>query len=641
MTIILAAVAWLLTYLLHSTVLLVGAFALAGLGIVRSHAGRDTLWKVALVGGILTATAQTALRLQPPAGHVALAARPESPLIDVAGVRSVTPLLPTPAADQQSAASTFAQDVADTASLSSMEPIRSTRPFVSGLHISWPAILLNMWFIGALGFGARLVWMRRSLASGLKERRDLGDGPLADTLAELSRAAGVDSPRLSVSTELHGPIAFGREICVPERVLSRLSASEQRAVLAHELGHVVRRDPAWVMAAAVIESVLFVQPLNRLARRRLRAESEYLCDDWAAERTGGGVVLARCLAEVAGWVQGHAAPAPVAGMAGQCSELVTRVERLLDGSKRTRPMRWVLRAGAGLGAMILVACSVPGVAAEDLDAVSTAIVKDHDTGSDPSDVSSLPGEGWGAIRDDGRMIVLSAGYTVRLSGSGRVGFRQWGRALLVLPGYEIRVSGDVVNEDQDLCDKTGQIRIAEIGGTFGWDVEPIRRAGAPAFAYQHDYDAGRLGAEVRRALADAQAEIRSSISGDLSADIRAEIDEVAGAEIDAALNGEADAAIDTLVQLWVRDPDAVRRAARRIARTYDRDLRPQFESLGVQVGRELAPQLERLTSRMGRDLGPEFARLGAALGASILSDLSASPEEGAGSGDYSRKKPKH
>lgn len=632
MAVILVAVAWLLTYLLHSTVLLLGAFALAWLGIVRSHAGRDTLWKVALVGGIVTATAQTVLRLQPAAGHVALAARPESPLVDVASVRDVAPEVPAiPSIPRPPAATRFASSLAPPAvdAVPASVPVRTTRALFSGLHISWPAMLLNLWFVGAFAFGVRLLWMRISLARELRGRQPMVDGPLADSLAELCAGAGVPSPRLSVSDDLPGPIAFGREICLPERVLSRLTPAEQRAVLAHELGHVVRRDPAWLMATAIIQNVLFIQPLNRLARRRLRAESEYLCDDWAAERTGG-VVLARCLAEVAGWVQGHAAPAAVAGMAGHCSQLVSRVERLLDGSSGIRPTRWVLRVAAGAGVLALVAGSVPGVAAEDLDAVSE-VMATSDEDFDTKAVAWAPGEqGWGAVRDGGRMIVLAAGYTVRLSGHGRLGFQQYGRAFTVPDGYEIRIGGRVIDEDQDLCPQTATLFIIQTDGEGdgAWEIAPVRRSDA------RGYDDRTV-----TATASVSASASASSSPSESRFVLAHAD--ADAETDAALNGEADAAIDTLVQLWVRDPAAVRRAARRIARTYDRELRPQFESLGVQVGRELAPQLERLTNRVGRDLAPEFARLGAALGASILSDLAAGPDHGAGSGDYRTKtKPK-
>lgn len=651
MTLILAAVAWLLTYLLHSTVLMLGALALATLGIVRSHAARDTLWKVALIGGVVTATTQVALQVRPFAGHVALSSHPESAFVDVSGVRDVHPSLPSlPSLPSASESDRFAAAIAGPAA-----PARQVRSIVRDLHISWPAILLNFWFIGALGFGARLLWTRIALMRALRGRRELDDEhALTHMLDSLSRSAGVRAPRLTVSPRLSGPIAFGREICLPERVLTHLDAAGQRAVLAHELGHVVRRDPAWLMVALTIESLLYLQPLNRFVRRRLRAASEYLCDDWAAERTGG-IILARCLAEVAGWVKAEPAPAVAPGMAGHCSHLVSRVERLLEGNMTTRPTRWILRAGAGVLALGLVAWSVPGVAAEDLNDVAALSDADDVYAEAANSVAtwgkpatSWKGEAsdsgsWGVVRDEGRLIVFAPGYTARLSGHGRLGFRQWGRAIAIPDGYQIRVNGEPAEDDQVLCAES-RVRLVESGGDGVWELMPVRQGGAVAEHGEHGHDQAvftlnRSADEIARAALTISQNV--SVNADVqlrNAAVRVEQE----AARDQAYDGAADAAIDTLLQLWARDPEAVRRAARRIARTYDHELRPQFESLGVEVGRELAPQLQRLTDRVGRDLTPEFARLGAELGLSIVSALGESPESGAGSSDFrDKRRPKH
>jgi len=631
MSIILAAVAWLVTYLLHSTVLIVGALALSALGVVRSHAARDTLWKVALIGGVVTATAQLTLRLHPWAGFVTIASQPLSPFVDVAGVRE-TPPPPAPAPDPEYPAATRftgAMTGAPTAGEPAEPPTRTVVSFIRNLHVAWPAMLLQLWFVGALGFGARLVFTRVALSRQLRGRRVLRDGPLLDMLEELAAAAGVRPPTLSVSSVLSGPIAFGNEIVLPERVLTRLAPSEQRAVIAHELGHVVRRDPAWLMGALAIESMLHVQPLNRLMRRRLRAASEYLCDDWAAERAGG-MVLARSLAEVAGWVQQQPAPAVAAGMAGHCSQLVSRVERLLEDETPARPGRWAVRAVAGAIALGLVACSIPGVAAEDLDGTLAASedTADKDWGSAPAHLTAAAfGDTFGELTDDGQQIVLAANFSVKIRGHGRLGFRQWGRVIAVPDGYEVRLDGRTADADQELTTSQA-LRLVEVDGDGAWELIPVRQSGATSYA-----DAGR---EWRTDRRDSQRDIdraSAQLAQSAGALARASLSlaaqgvQAAGQELeraadtDAALDGQADAAIDTLVQLWVRDPDAVRRAARRIARTYDRDLRPQFESLGVEVGRQLAPQLQRLTDRVGRDLSPEFARLGAELGASIVGSL--------------------
>src|SRR5262245_16146957 len=66
-----AVLSWLLTYALHSTVLLVLARLITTRKI--SATSRDVIWKSALVGGIMTASVQQAFDLRP-SGSVALPA---------------------------------------------------------------------------------------------------------------------------------------------------------------------------------------------------------------------------------------------------------------------------------------------------------------------------------------------------------------------------------------------------------------------------------------------------------------------------------------------------------------------------------------------------------------------------------------
>ncbi len=81
-----AVLAWLLTYLIHSTALLLLAWALTRLRI-WSPAATDLFWKAALVGGLVSASTQLALELRP-AGSVSIARAAASP----ANSRSVSSL---------------------------------------------------------------------------------------------------------------------------------------------------------------------------------------------------------------------------------------------------------------------------------------------------------------------------------------------------------------------------------------------------------------------------------------------------------------------------------------------------------------------------------------------------------------------
>ena len=602
MTLMLLAVAWLLTYLVHSTILLTGAAVLCALKVIRSHEGRDVLWKVAVLGGLVSATAQLALPLMPRSGIVALRPIVESPVIEA---RAAGPLLAPAAAPAR-----VAEPAGDFASVALFDSPRRLGSF----HAGWPGVVLNFWLFGALACCLGLFWARADLRRRLAGRRDIAGGPLSDTLAELRSAAGVSRPvRLTVSAAISGPISFGRaEICLPERVLSDLSPAEQRAVLAHELGHLVRRDPAWQLAGAVIAAVLFLQPLNRLARRRLMEIAEYLCDDWAAARSGGGLVMAQCLAEVARWMRPGPELRVAPALAARPSQLVARVERLVQGSGRGAGRRSRLGVLAlGVGAMGLVAWSAPGVAARDLPEpppVASAAQPEPVDEAIRATLSSQDGDGWLSVRGNGRLLVLHPRYTARLTGQGRLGFRQWGRALRVAEGYRVTVDGALVSDDTDVCADQA-VRIVAPSGAVAWTLQPVRRAARQTTL-----------ADTRRRLRDLGEQ---------------------GAEADL------DAAIDTLVRAWAEHPEALRAAAQRLARTFEDELAPQFESLGVALGRELAPRLERVSDRLGRDLGPEFARLGAELGRTIArsfaeTELRPSVEPGAGSGDFRTKpRPKH
>jgi HEAT repeat protein len=180
--------------------------------------------------------------------------------------------------------------------------------------------------------GLYLIQRRRALKRiGL--RWPVADPALLDILDALRRAGGVRRViRLTAAPGLSSPVALGHaEIALPEAALTDLDRDQQRSLLAHELAHLERRDPAWLTLACLIERALFLQPLNLLARVKLQEAAELLCDDWAVHRTGSGVSLAACLVKVAEWVDTSPRAIPLAGMAERRSQLVTRIHRLIEG----------------------------------------------------------------------------------------------------------------------------------------------------------------------------------------------------------------------------------------------------------------------------------------------------------------------
>jgi beta-lactamase regulating signal transducer with metallopeptidase domain len=333
------ALAWLMTYALHSTLLLGGVWLLTTRGAVRSHHLRDLFWKVALVGGLVTATAQTALRQVSWGDALATSAARTGLVMDAAALPMPMPMVRRPATGTRVEA-----------------PATRTVPLMTLVFLAWGGIAAA----ALLGLASAHVRLARRLG----RRTPVGDTRLRGILEALRAEAGIRRPvRLTQSRGLNSPVALGRsEICVPHAVLTELDAAQQRGVLAHELAHLTRHDPLWLTGAGLLERLFFFQPLNQYARRKIQESAEYLCDDWAVGRTGSGLTMAKSLVKVAEWIHAGPSPVPLAGMAENPSQLMARVKRLVEhrGGAEARRV-WPVPLSVAL--LVLTAAAAPGVTA--------------------------------------------------------------------------------------------------------------------------------------------------------------------------------------------------------------------------------------------------------------------------------------
>ena len=216
-------------------------------------------------------------------------------------------------------------------------------------------------------------------------------------------------------------------------------------MLAHELGHLVRQDPLWLGVAVACESLFFFQPLNRLARRRIQEAAEYLCDDWAVRQTGGSLTLAKCLAEVATWMDAGARAVPVAGMAENRSQLVERVHRLVEGvAVAARGLRMAVPVAAL--ALSSMAFAAPGVSPPCDQGEQAPAARARRTG--PRRAPAWQGEPktWATIRD-GHALAFRDGFAPRLTGQGHLGIRRGGRMIELTDGQRLQVNGREPSDD--------------------------------------------------------------------------------------------------------------------------------------------------------------------------------------------------
>ncbi|HEV2130155.1 MAG TPA: M56 family metallopeptidase [Longimicrobiaceae bacterium] len=302
--------AWLVTYAAHSTLLIVGVW-----GVTRCLASslpvRDVLWKLALLGPIVTTTVQLAL-----------------------GIHAEThpPLLAITAADLSGG-------------ISPALAYETTFPSMDDAALA----LAALWLLGTTVMLVRLERGRRRFWADLGARRLWIDPAAPMLLRRVQEAANHPRPIcLSASKRIGAPAALGlSEICLPEPLFATLPLAQQESVLAHEAAHLIRRDPLWRLALEVACALFWFQPLLRLVRYRWKETAEMLCDDFAVHRTGHRRPLVESLAAFAANVdpRGHASAA-IALREGD-SPLLRRATRVLDATGAPArplapPLQWAL-----------------------------------------------------------------------------------------------------------------------------------------------------------------------------------------------------------------------------------------------------------------------------------------------------------
>ncbi len=349
-----ALVNWLLAYMLHSSVLLGAALLTERAGLWRrlSTAQAELGWRWALFGPLLTASWPLLAALAPPA---APEVEPQAAPMVVAAHELEAP--PSVAPSAQAAPAAPAAPVEET-------PVDWLPAAASTATV--------LWLAGATAALLLLLAGAAWLARAVRRLPANGNVELTAQVRSLAQRAGLKrAPQLRIGTGWSSPLLTpGGTICLPRWVLA-LSAEQRDAVLAHELAHLQRRDPAWRVAAQALLALAWMQPLNRLALRRLDLLAELACDAWAARLTGSPLPLAESLLHAA--EQPTARAAPRLAMAMSSSPLTERLQRLLKGNTMSeesnkptaRKTRWAIAAG-----MLIAAIAVPTVVVHNAGAAA-------------------------------------------------------------------------------------------------------------------------------------------------------------------------------------------------------------------------------------------------------------------------------
>ena len=482
-TLAFAAMGWLLTlaatYLVHSSVLLVGTLVALRFAPTTSHVLAERMWKFAAIAGVLTSVLQvttwnasSAVHFQvemPSAELVYESATAKESRIEVApetelqatgdsgrvrrdrsvvsnlqpfaataaidasispdSLRSTSDALPeafdnnnlegpsTPLSFRLSESKTISNnstpvntEFVEIATQSDVqEPQEDSNPTNGDdtsasradlnprpAHASVSVIVTVSVLVLAVAFGIlRLALLNRRFRHQLRGFRVLETGVAHLCLKKLAAKTKLRKRIVLLESSLADePMAFGVfrwHIVIPHGVEDSLANDELRALLAHEVAHLVRGDGCWLWIGRVLCSCLTIQPLNILARRRWQSAGEYQCDAWAVEHLVKPLALARCLTSVAEWKIGRRAALIGLSVAGNRSALTDRIERLTARTPVADPWRLPLRRRMQLsvGSGVFVLLAVFGPRCEFADGLNPQLhADDFDDGNTPTQFES-------------------------------------------------------------------------------------------------------------------------------------------------------------------------------------------------------------------------------------------------------------
>jgi beta-lactamase regulating signal transducer with metallopeptidase domain len=219
----------------------------------------------------------------------------------------------------------------------------------------WRTALFAGWLLGCAAMALRLVVGHWRVRRMLQESTLVEAGAARALLDELCAQAGVRAAlRQSVTVGATMLCGVRRPIViVPRQWLTDFAPTELRALLAHEVAHLRRRDLLAMLAQRVAEIPLFFHPAVWAAARLLAAAREELCDAWAIAQGADPAEYARCLTRVAARAQTRFPLASV-GLAEGKSRLRQRVEAILGSGNRGAVSRRAMTAVV----VVLVVCAI-------------------------------------------------------------------------------------------------------------------------------------------------------------------------------------------------------------------------------------------------------------------------------------------
>jgi TonB family protein len=232
----------------------------------------------------------------------------------------------------------------------------------------------------ALGTGAvvRLVWLAAGLVR-LRRLRRTGDPPALDDATEDLSALLAARADIRYASGLRQPVTFGlfRPVVLLPKSLCSQPPAVRRAVFAHELWHVRRRDWLWVVIEEIVRAVLWFHPAILWLVSRVQASREEVVDELAVLATNARRSYLEALLAFADEPRVYPAT-PFA----RRRHLFQRM--LLISREAVMSSRRIVSSCAAMG-VVVIAAGWYGVAAFPLKAAPTAMAQSQPRDLRPGD----------------------------------------------------------------------------------------------------------------------------------------------------------------------------------------------------------------------------------------------------------------
>lgn len=304
---------------------------------VRRGATRHTAWVVALAAlpvviALVFASPSWLAPFRSASPLAPVASEPSSPASRVEGAAVRVDARSTDALPRASGAGAPDRRVG---SVDVASPPLSARTVFERARSGWVRFapwIVAVWWVGAVALVSRSVVGHRAARRWRRGAEEPIPSDVLEEFEDVAAAAGVVSVRLTLRRDLPVPATIGVRapvVLLPVRA-SSWPAAIRRAVLAHELAHVARRDNAVRTAARAIRALFWWHPAVWLVTGAIDRAAEYACDEAAVRAGATPVDYATALVRVAAELRGETAPAFGAALLS-AGGLRGRVRRVLDG----------------------------------------------------------------------------------------------------------------------------------------------------------------------------------------------------------------------------------------------------------------------------------------------------------------------